>query len=62
IGGRGDTETIMATVKNSGALEYTQAKAVECIDLALQCLDCLPENDFKNGLAAVADAALNRQS
>ena len=62
IGGRGDTETIMATVKNSGALEYTQAKAIECIDLALQCLDCLPENDFKNGLAAVADAALNRQS
>ena len=49
-------------MKNSGALEYTQAKAVECIDLALQCLDCLPENDFKNGLAAVADAALNRQS
>jgi octaprenyl-diphosphate synthase len=57
-----DTETIMATVKNSGALEYTKAKAVECIDSALQCLDCLPENDFKNGLAAVADAALNRES
>ena len=61
-GASDNTETIMDTVKNSGALEYTKAKAVECIDSALKCLDCLPENDFKNGLAAVADAALNRES
>jgi len=61
-GGREQLDTIMATVLNSGALDYTRNKATQCIDKAMQCLDCLPDNDYKNGLAKVADAALNRES
>lgn len=61
-GGLDQLDTIMKTVIDSGALEYTRNRATECIDSALACLDCLPDNIFKDGLTRVADAALNRNS
>lgn len=61
-GGLDQLDSIVETVIASGALEYTRDKASNCIATALACLDCLPENQFKDGLAAVADAALNRES
>jgi len=59
-GGLDHLDNIVETVMGSGALDYTKNRANQCIETALTCLDCLPDNEFKDGLAAVADAALNR--
>lgn len=61
-GGLDQLDTIIAAVQASGALDYTREKASACIDTALKCLDCLPDNQYRTGLAQVAEAALNRES
>ena len=61
-GGLEHLDTIINTVKDSGALDYTRDKASQCIDSALTCLDCLPDNEFRTGLVQVAEAALHRDS
>jgi len=61
-GGLDQLDTIVRMVIESGALEYTRSKARECIDTALKCLECLPANQFREGLASVAEAALNREN
>lgn len=61
-GGLDRLEAIVDTVIRSGALEYTRARAAACIDAAMACLQCLPDNAYRQGLAAVAEAALNRNS
>ena len=61
-GGLEQLDAIMETVIRSGALDYTRQKAGACIDTALKCLECLPDNEFRAGLAQVAEAALNRDS
>jgi octaprenyl-diphosphate synthase len=61
-GGLDQLDAILETVIASGALDYTRVKARQCIDTALQCLDCLPDNPYRTGLEQVAEAALNRDS
>jgi len=59
-GGLDQLENIITAVQASGALDYTRQKASESIDIALECLACLPNNEYRTGLAQVAEAALNR--
>ena len=61
-GGLDQLDAIMEAVVRSGALDYTRDRASQCIDTALKCLDCLPDNEYRTGLAQVAEAALNRDS
>ncbi len=61
-GGREHLEAIIEAVIRSGALDYTRAKAGEAIDIAMNCLTCLPENEYRDALKQVAEAALNRES
>lgn len=61
-GGLEHLEEIIDTVIQSGALDYTREKARQCIQVAMKCLDCLPANQYRDGLAQVAEAALNRNS
>jgi octaprenyl-diphosphate synthase len=61
-GGIDQLENIITAVQASGALDYTRQKASESIDIALECLACLPNNEYRTGLAQVAEAALNRDS
>jgi octaprenyl-diphosphate synthase len=61
-GGLEQLDAIMETVINSGALDYTRQRAADCIDNAMKSLESLPDNAFRQGLAAVAEAALNRNS
>ncbi|MFT5321330.1 MAG: octaprenyl-diphosphate synthase, partial [Pseudohongiellaceae bacterium] len=61
-GGKDQLDAIIATVVQSGALDYTREKARKAIESALNCLDCLPDNEFRTGLEQVAEAALNRES
>jgi len=61
-GGLEHLQTIIAAVRNSGALEYTRNMAGQRITVALSCLDILPDSPYRRGLEQVADAALNRNS
>ena len=61
-GGLDSLDAIIEAVVRSGALDYTREKASQRIDTALKCLDCLPDNEYRTGLAQVAEAALNRDS
>jgi len=61
-GGADQLDAIIDTVIRSGALDYTREKAQQCIKQAVQCLDCLPSNEYRDGLEQVAYAALNRDS
>jgi len=61
-GGLDQLENIITAIQASGALDYTRQKASESIDIALECLACLPNNEYRTGLAQVAEAALNRDS
>jgi len=55
-----DTAKIIALVKNSDALAYTQNKAEHEADMAIQQLDNLPDNSFRAALKDLAKQALNR--
>ncbi len=59
-GGLDHLDEIIATVRDSGALEYTRQKAEEHIDIALDCLTVIPESSFKHGLELIADSAIQR--
>ncbi len=61
-GGREHLEAIIEAVVRSGALDYTRAKAREAIDIAMNCLNCLPDNKYRDALKQVAEAALNRDN
>jgi len=55
-----DTTKIIALVKNSDALAYTQNKAEHEANMAIQELHNLPDNSFRTALKDLAKQALNR--
>jgi len=61
-GGLDSLQAIIAAVRKSGALDYTRKVAEQRIAIALDALAVLPDNEYRKGLALVADAALNRSS
>lgn len=61
-GGLDSLQAIIAAVRKSGALDYTRKVAEQRIAIALKALAVLPDNEYRKGLALVADAALNRSS
>lgn len=61
-GGLDDLPAILQIVDSSGALEYTMAKAREHAALAADCLDSLPESDYKEALALLTEVAVARVS
>ncbi len=56
------TEQITDVLKNSGALDYTYAKAYECRDRAKAALQTVPGSPFKEVLLNLADLALSRKN
>jgi len=61
-GGLDDLPAILDTVRRTGALDYTMAKATEQASLAAACLDVLPGSDHKHALGLLADLAVSRVS
>ncbi|MEQ9544435.1 MAG: octaprenyl diphosphate synthase [Marinobacter sp.] len=61
-GGLDDLPAILQIVDSSGALEYTMAKAREQASLAADCLNALPESDYKEALALLTEVAVARVS
>ena len=51
---------ILATMKQTGALEYTKQKAEDEADKAIQLLSCIPESPYKQALISLANISVNR--
>jgi octaprenyl-diphosphate synthase len=53
-------ETILDILEQTGSLTYTQQKAQEEADKAIQTLDIIPDNEYKEALIALAHLAVHR--
>jgi octaprenyl-diphosphate synthase len=58
--GMDNLDAILTAMKETGSIEYTQAKAEEEADKAIQALSFLPDNNHKAALVALAHIAANR--
>lgn len=54
-------DEVIAAVKRSGGIDYTQSQARQHRQHALSALDHLPDSPAKSALAALADLAVDRQ-
>ncbi|MBE9396988.1 octaprenyl diphosphate synthase [Pontibacterium sp. N1Y112] len=61
-GGLEDLEPIMAIVRQTGAITYTQTRAQEEADKAIAALDVLADSSFKDTLKQLADIAVKRKA
>ena len=59
-GGLDNLDEIITIVKESGALEYIQQKALERIAIAKECLTVIPNSPYKEGLELIAQTAIER--
>jgi octaprenyl-diphosphate synthase len=53
---------ILTTINQTGALAYTQKKAADEADKAINALSILPESDYKQALISLAHIAANRSA
>lgn len=53
-------EDILAAMKETGSLVYTQRKAEQEADKAINALHIIPDSDYKEALVALAHVAANR--
>lgn len=58
--GMAHLDSILATMKATGSLEYTKQKAEEEADKAIQALGCIPDSNYKQALVALAHISANR--
>ena len=61
-GGRSQMGEIQAIIRDTGALEYTAARAREAADAAIDVLAPLEDSPFKSALAALAEFSVQRRS
>jgi len=59
-GGLEYIDEIMAIIKKTGAIEYTEAAAKKEAELAIEQLAHLPESDYKQALITLAEYSVNR--
>ncbi len=55
-------EEILSIMTETGSLTYTQQKAEEEADLAIQALAIIPDSEYKDALIALAHIAANRSA
>jgi len=61
-GGLEDLQPVLAAVKATGAIEYTQQKAQQQSQLAIDSLAGVPDSSFKDTLITLAKLAVERKS
>lgn len=61
-GGLGQLDDVLDIVRDTGALEYTRARAEEMATKALDQLDQLPESRYRDSMAELARLAVERQN
>ncbi len=60
-GGIQNLTSIQLAIETSGGLRYTAERAQQEAELAIEALDALPDSDYKQGLAILAQFAINRR-
>ncbi len=60
-GGTQNLRSIQLAIETTGGLRYTAERAAEEATSAMQMLDALPRSAFRDGLAALAQFAINRR-
>ena len=60
--GMEDFDSIMQTLQDTKALEYTKQRALEEADKAIAALEVLSDNQYKRALISLAHLAANRKS
>jgi octaprenyl-diphosphate synthase len=55
-------DVIVDAIRQSGALERTQARAQTHADAALEALAALPASEYRDALAGLAEYAVSRTS
>ena len=60
--GREHLQTVLTAMHRTGALIYTQEKALEAAQQAKDALAGIPESDYKQALFSLADLSVNRIS
>ena len=61
-GGLERLDDIQAVVQTTGALQYTEARAQEAADLAIEALSAIPDSEHIQAMIAIADFAVRRRS
>lgn len=61
-GGLERLDEVLAIVRDTGALDYTRARAEEMADLALAQLEALPASRYRDSMAQLARLAVDRQA
>ncbi len=61
-GGLDHLDEVLAIVRDTGALDYTRARAEEMAAKALEQLDRLPPSRYRDGMADLARLAVERQT
>ena len=59
-GGTQNLKSIQLAIESSGGIRYTEEKAKEQIELAINSLNTLPENKYKKALIELANHSLSR--
>ena len=60
-GGLEQLDRIQSVIESTGALDYTEQKAREAADKAVEALAALPESVYKQALIAIADFSIRRK-
>lgn len=61
-GGLERLDDVLAIVRDTGALDYTRARAEEMAGLALAQLDALPPSEYRDSMAQLARLAVDRKA
>ena len=55
-----DIDSILASIDRTGGIEYTRGRALAESQMAIEALDALPNSPVREGLAALATLAVQR--
>lgn len=61
-GGLQQLDAIQAIIESTGALTYTEKRAHEAADIAIEALSGIPDSEYKQALISIAEFAVKRRS
>ena len=61
-GGLQQLDAIQAIIESTGALTYTEKRAHEAADIAINALSGIPDSEYKQALISIAEFAVKRRS
>ena len=61
-GGLGQMDEIQAIIQETGALDYTAMRAREAADAAIAAITSIPDSEYRNALASLAEFSVQRRS